>query len=48
MGVNGRYYTQADVICYTSAGSYTSRAVENESTVGDCRKRAINLPGLDV
>lgn len=39
MGVNGRYYTQTGVIYYTSAGSYTSREVENESIVGDCRKK---------
>lgn len=39
IGVNGRYYTQAGVICSTSAGVYTNREVENESTVGDCKER---------
>lgn len=48
MEVNGRYYIQTGVICYTNAGSYTSREVENESIVGDCRKRAKNPPGLEV
>lgn len=40
IGVNGRYYTQPGIICYTSAGGYTNREVENESTVGDCRQKA--------
>lgn len=40
IGVNGKYYTHAGVICYTSAGGCTDREVENDSTVGDCRKRA--------